>query len=74
MIIIVAIVYFIPSMLAITRGRYRHGRPGRVFLLNLLFGWTIIGWFATLLYVACGEKLSERQHRELVEAVSAATH
>jgi Superinfection immunity protein len=68
-IALIALVYFVPTFIAFSRGRYRHGRPGRVFLINLLTGWTVIGWFAALLYCAMGEKLSERQHRELVDAV-----
>ena len=69
---IIALIYFLPSLLAVKRGKWRHGRPGRVFILNLLFGWTIIGWFAVMIYVGAGEKLSERHHRELVEAVKGA--
>ena len=65
----IAFVYFLPTIVALTRGRYRHGNPTRVFLINLLLGWTVIGWFAAMIYVAAGEKLTERQHRELIEAV-----
>lgn len=68
MIIILAFVYFIPTMGALTRGKYRHGRPGRVFLINLLTGWTVVGWFAAMLYWACGEKLVDRQARLQLEA------
>jgi hypothetical protein len=65
----IAFVYFLPTIVALTRGRCRHGNPTRVFLINLLLGWTVIGWFAAMIYVAAGEKLTERQHRELIEAV-----
>jgi Superinfection immunity protein len=73
MIILVALVYFVPTFMALNRW-HRHGHPMRVFLINLLTGWTVIGWFAALLYCAAGEKKRDRQHRELVEAVSAAKH
>lgn len=39
-------LYFLPTIIASHRG---HGGVG-TFLLNLLFGWTVIGWFALLLY------------------------
>jgi hypothetical protein len=39
-------IYFLPTMMALTRGRYRHGNPVRVFWINLLTGWTVIGWMA----------------------------
>jgi Superinfection immunity protein len=41
-----ALFYFLPTLLAAHRG---HGVAG-VLLLNLFFGWTIIGWFALLLW------------------------
>ena len=39
-------LYFLPTIVASHRGQ----RVGGIFLLNLLFGWTGIGWFALLLY------------------------
>jgi Superinfection immunity protein len=44
------LVYFTPSIVAIIR----RNRPGAVFLINLLFGWTIAGWF-----VACWMAITE---------------
>jgi len=44
------LVYFLPSIVAIIR----RNRPGPVFLINLLFGWTIAGWF-----VACWMAITE---------------
>ena len=41
---ILALMYFLPTILAAHRG---HGVAG-ILLLNLFFGWTIIGWFALL--------------------------
>lgn len=39
-------LYFLPTIVASHRGQ----QVGGVFLLNLVFGWTGIGWFALLLY------------------------
>jgi hypothetical protein len=36
--------YFLPSMLAL-----RHPRRGRIMAINLLLGWTVIGWVAAML-------------------------
>lgn len=39
-------LYFLPTIVASHRGQ----RVGGILILNLLFGWTGIGWFALLLY------------------------
>lgn len=44
-------VYFIPFIIAAARS---HNTTG-VFLVNLLVGWTFIGWLVALV-MACGSK------------------
>ncbi|MGI4853600.1 MAG: superinfection immunity protein [Janthinobacterium lividum] len=39
-------LYFLPTIVASHRGR----PLSSILILNLLFGWTGIGWFALLLY------------------------
>lgn len=45
------IVYFMPAIIA-------HGKrnAGAIFALNLLLGWTVIGWIAALIWALCAEK------------------
>ncbi|SEB75703.1 superinfection immunity protein [Terriglobus roseus] len=43
---LLCVLYFLPSILAARRG---HGVAG-VLLLNLLFGWTGIGWAAMMVW------------------------
>lgn len=43
------LAYFLPSMIA---SRRRHPSAGAIFLLNLLTGWTGIGWLAALIWSA----------------------
>lgn len=43
--IIVIAVYLVPSWIAFTRG---HQNAGSILLLNLLLGWTVLGWIAAL--------------------------
>lgn len=45
------LAYFLPSMIASKR---RHPSAGGIFLLNLLAGWTGIGWLAALIWSASG--------------------
>ncbi len=40
------VLYFLPAIVASHRG----GPVGGILILNVLFGWTGIGWFALLLY------------------------
>ena len=46
---ILALIYFFPTIIAILR---RHNPVG-VFIVNLILGWTLIGW-AWALVMACG--------------------
>ena len=43
---ILALLYFLPTIVASHRGH----RVGGILLLNLFFGWTIIGWWAILIW------------------------
>lgn len=43
---LLCVLYFLPTIVATRRG---HGVVG-VLLLNLLFGWTVIGWVAMMLW------------------------
>ena len=47
-IILVAIAsYFIPTIVAVSRG---HHNIAAIFALNLLLGWTFLGWVAALVW------------------------
>jgi hypothetical protein len=41
------IFYFIPTAIAVMRG---HPNGAAIFILNLLLGWTFIGWVAALVW------------------------
>lgn len=45
----VAALYFLPTIIANTRG---HQNTGGVFLINLLLGWSVIGWVIALVMAA----------------------
>lgn len=49
MIIIFALLYFVPVVIALCR---QHQNAFAIFLLNLFLGWTFIGWIASLVW-AC---------------------
>ena len=45
-----AILYFLPTMLARHKADFI-----RIFLVNLLLGWTVIGWFVALIWACAAE-------------------
>ena len=51
-IFLVLTFYFIPSMIASSR---KTGHQGMIFFINALFGWTVLGWIAALIW-AVAEK------------------
>lgn len=40
-------LYFIPALIAASRS---HNNVWAIFLLNLLLGWTVIGWVGALIW------------------------
>ncbi len=47
MLIVVILVYFLPTVIALSRG---HLSALAIFLINLFFGWTLIGWLVALIW------------------------
>ena len=47
------VVYFLPLIIAVNRG---HEDRTRIGVLNLLLGWTVIGWIAALVWATTGRK------------------
>lgn len=49
--VVLIIVYFIPVVVASSRN---HRSTGAIFLVNLLLGWSIIGWLWALIWASTG--------------------
>jgi hypothetical protein len=49
LLILAAFAYFMPTVMAATRG---HQNTGMIFLTNLLLGWTVLGWIGALVWAA----------------------
>jgi threonine/homoserine/homoserine lactone efflux protein len=47
LLVLVWWLYFLPTMIALGRG---HPQWGVIAVLNLLLGWTIVGWVGTLVW------------------------
>src|SRR5438309_3950809 len=50
-LIVVAGLYFLPSIIAFSR----HQQEGMVFVINFFLGWTLVGWVVALA-IAAGTK------------------
>ncbi len=50
-LVVVAFLYFLPSLISDWRG---HDSKLAIFIVNLLFGWTFIGWFIALIFAFTG--------------------
>ena len=48
-LLIILFFYFLPTIMASSRN---HNNAGAIFALNLLFGWTFIGWAIAFIW-AC---------------------
>jgi hypothetical protein len=46
-LVIVLLLYFVPSVVAFVRG---HHNKWAIFALNLLLGWTFLGWIGALVW------------------------
>jgi Superinfection immunity protein len=42
-------IYFLPTIIAVAR---QHHNALAIFLLNLLLGWTVLGWVGSLVWSA----------------------
>ena len=46
-LIMIAVFYLLPTLIASQRDT---NHQGTIFFINLLFGWTILGWIAALIW------------------------
>ncbi len=47
LVVLIFALYFLPTLIAFLR---QHKNSLAIFLLNLLLGWTVLGWVASLVW------------------------
>ena len=52
-LLVVLVPYFIPSIVALSRGMQN---KGSIIVVNLFLGWTFIGWVVALAMACAGKK------------------
>jgi hypothetical protein len=62
LIVVGFFIYFLPCVVASSRGS---ASGGSVFLVNLLFGWTLIGWLIALVMAVSTETSDAVELRKL---------
>ena len=48
---IIVLIYLLPTLIAFSR---EHPQRGLIVILNLIFGWTLLGWILIFLWAALG--------------------
>jgi len=67
-ILLALVFYFIPSFIATLRDA-QHSRM--IFLINLVFGWTVLGWIAALIWTIVEAPAKPTVEQQWVEAMAA---
>jgi hypothetical protein len=70
--ILLAALYFLPTIVALLRRKKQGGVT--ILFVNLLFGWTIIGWIIAMAWAGSGKTVAdvrreEQQHQQLMAAL-----
>lgn len=63
-VFVVIIGYFLPWIIALLRGTNSNGS---IFLVNLLLGWTMIGWVIVLIWAFVAQRKNNAQQVIIVE-------
>ena len=59
-LVLVALCYFLPTFIALIRGKAQGG----VFVLNLITGWTVVGWFVAFVWACSGRTVWNKRREE----------
>lgn len=47
LVVLIFVIYFLPTLIVFLR---QHKNSLAIFLLNLLLGWTVLGWVVSLVW------------------------
>ncbi len=61
-VVVTVLLYFIPSVVALMR---RHAYLKQVLVLNVILGWSTIGWVALLVWAFVGGEIPDKLKRWL---------
>jgi Superinfection immunity protein len=61
------VLYFVPSLVAVA---HSSSKPAAIFFVNAMFGWTVAGWIAALVW-ALRRQRSRRREPDQWDAIEA---
>ena len=72
LLVILAGCYVIPTIVALFRGKVG---VGGVIVVNILLGWTVVGWFVSFIWACSGKTSAEdaldaKRHHEMMLMLS----
>jgi T4 superinfection immunity protein/SH3 domain-containing protein len=62
-LLILLVLYFLPTIVAAASNKRK---TGAIFVLNLLLGWTLLGWVGSLVWAVADERSDSRREYEPV--------
>lgn len=60
LILTAVVVYLIPSGIAISK---KHNKTFMICFINILAGWTIIGWVTSFIWSLCGNNNANNENK-----------
>ena len=60
LLIILIVIYVLPLAIAYARG---HESRAKIVALNLLLGWTVLGWIGALVWACTPAQIGSKSHR-----------
>ena len=60
MVVLIAVAYFVPFAIAKAR---KHHNSDAILMVNLLLGWTVIGWIVALIWAATAVQAPQASDR-----------
>ena len=61
-VVAAAIWYSAPSFCAVCNANFDPRKLHKMYMLNFLLGWTVIGWIALILWAGTGQRKWNRTH------------
>jgi hypothetical protein len=61
--IVLAAIYLLPSIVAALR---KHLSEGAIVLVNIVFGWTLLGWLIALIWALTGNTRANQEKSRIV--------
>lgn len=66
MVALLAVMYFVPAVVAGVRG---HPQTGAIIVLNALLGWTLVGWIIAMVWASTAVEHRQQAFRPVKDGM-----